>query len=69
MENDLKKADLLEGAAAIADHLGVPLRRAQKLIADQAIPCFKVAGRVCARRSGLNAWLADCEAKAREGRS
>lgn len=59
--------DLLYGVPAIADHLGLTSRQARHLADTGAVPTFKLPGNkiVCARRSTLNAWLAEREAAAR----
>ena len=49
--------DLLYGAAAIADYLGIKRRSAEHLIETKRIPFFKVGKTVCARRSKLLAAL------------
>lgn len=59
------KSDLLLGANAIADHLGITRRQTYRLVYDNHIPTFKVGGTVAARKSSLNAWLAQQEADAR----
>lgn len=59
------ESDLLYGAKAIASFLRIRPRQAYHLLAQGTFPAFKVGGKVCARRSSLTAWLADCEAKAR----
>lgn len=61
------KADLLYGVKAIAAFLSVPSRAAQHRIDQGVIPTFRIGASICARRSTLNAWLAECEAKARGG--
>jgi hypothetical protein len=43
--------DLLYGAHAIADFLGIKLRSAQHLIETKRIPYFKIGKTVAARRS------------------
>jgi hypothetical protein len=53
--------DLLEGGAAISAELGVPPRRAYRLLEKGAIPGFKLAGKWYARRSTLRARIADLE--------
>ena len=60
--------DLLYGAPSIATFLGIGERQAQHLADTRAIPTFKLPGNktVCARRSTLNAWLAEREADARK---
>lgn len=62
-------ADLLEGLAAIAAFLRVKPRRVQHLMATAGLPTFSLSGRVLnARKSTLNAWLAEREAAARAAR-
>ena len=61
------EADLLVGVDAIAAYLGYTRSAAQHLIDEQTMPVFRIGRRVHARRSTLNAWLAECEAKARAG--
>lgn len=64
-DNDnIKMRDLLLGAKAIADFLGVTPRQVYRLIYDDCIPSFKLGGTVAARRSTLMRWLADQEANA-----
>lgn len=59
--------DLLSGYAEIGGHLGVSERQAKHLAGSGSIPTFKLPGSaiVRARRSTLNAWLAEREAAAR----
>jgi excisionase family DNA binding protein len=54
--------DLLYGAHAIAEFLGIKLRSAQHLIETKRIPFFKVGKTVCARRSKVLAALEALEA-------
>lgn len=65
---DEHKGDLLLGAKAIAKHLGIGQRQTYRLIYAGAIPTFKLtlSGGVAARRSTLDAWLAEKEAEARK---
>jgi excisionase family DNA binding protein len=59
------EADLLYGVAAIAMHLNLTRRQVYHLAASGTLPTFKVGGKtVCARKSTLNAWLKDQEARA-----
>lgn len=58
------RADLLLGAAAIAEHLGINSRQVYRLIYGDILPTFKVGGTVAARRSTLTKWIADQEAAA-----
>jgi hypothetical protein len=60
--------DLLYGAKAIAGFLGLPRRAAEHRIDAGLIPTFKMGGTICARRSTLNAWLAEAEARAQAER-
>lgn len=50
-------SDLLYGAHAIANFLGIKLRSAQHLIETKRIPYFKIGKTVAARRSKLIAAL------------
>ena len=56
--------DLLYGMPAIAVHLGLKTPQARHLSDKGSIPTFKVGKLTCARRSTLNAWLAEREAAA-----
>lgn len=55
--------DLLLGASAIAEHLGITRRQTYRLVYDDLISTFKVGDTVAARKSSLNAWLAQQEAR------
>lgn len=50
-------ADLLFGAKAIADFLGINQRQTYRLVYDGVLPSFKLGGTVAARRSTLTKWL------------
>jgi hypothetical protein len=63
-DNQPLAGDLLFGAEAIANHLGITRRQAYGLIYSNQLPTFKIGGSVAARRSTLNAWLADLESAA-----
>lgn len=65
--NDDQDSDMLSGHAAVGKHLRISQRQAKHLAAIGAIPTFKLPGSniVRARRSTLNAWLAEREATAR----
>lgn len=58
--------DLLYGVPAIAAYLGIRPRQAKHRVATGHIPTFRIGESICARRSTLTAWLAECEAKARK---
>lgn len=53
--------DLLIGANAIADYLGVSRRQIYRLTYDGIVPHFKLGGSVAARRSSLTRWLSEQE--------
>lgn len=55
------EVDLLIGAKAIAEFLGVSRRQAYRLISDGIAPSFKLGGTVAARRSSLTRWLEGLE--------
>lgn len=59
-------ADLLYGVKPIAAFLGIRERQARHLIDAKKLPTFSFPGSsiICARRSTLNAWLAEREAAA-----
>lgn len=57
-------SDLLTGYAAIGAYLGWKTRTVQHLAERGELPIFKIGGKRCARRSTLNAWLAEREAAA-----
>jgi excisionase family DNA binding protein len=61
MSEDNNFADLLLGAKAIAQFLGITQRQTYRLIYDGLIPHFKLGGNVAARRSSLKKWLAEQE--------
>lgn len=62
-DNDnLPTADLLFGAKAIAEFLGINQRQTYRLVYDGVLPSFKLGGTVAARRSTLTKWLAAQEA-------
>jgi excisionase family DNA binding protein len=59
--SDTYAADLLYGARAIADYLGIKQRQAEHLIEQKRIPFFKIGRTVASRRSKLNAALEQME--------
>jgi excisionase family DNA binding protein len=63
-DNNPLAADILRGAAAIADHLGFPRRTIYHLTANGTLPTFRMGDIVCARKSTLTAWIASQEARA-----
>jgi hypothetical protein len=56
--------DLLRGAAAIAAFLGTTPRRAFHICTTSQIPAFKIGGLWHARRTTLQAFFAEREARA-----
>lgn len=66
MDDKKERADLLYGVPAIAEYMRLTARQVYHLKDSGAIPTFTLDGisTVCARRSTINAWLADQEAKA-----
>ncbi|GGC70755.1 DNA-binding protein [Chelatococcus reniformis] len=62
---DTTSADLLSGWIAIGKHLGMKPDAARHLARTSGLPTFKLGKTVCARRSTLNAWLAEREAAGR----
>ncbi|RWC04220.1 MAG: DNA-binding protein [Mesorhizobium sp.] len=68
LSNDNQPGDLLMGAAAIAQALGITRRQAYKLIYAGDLPTFKLGGTVSARRSSILATIAAKEASANAAR-
>lgn len=60
-EKKLAERDLLMGADAIADFLGVTRRQVYRLVYDGIVPSFKLGGTVAARRSSLTRWMEQLE--------
>jgi hypothetical protein len=69
MDDKQNTADLLSGARAIAEFLGIREKQIRHRIEAGLIPTFKLGGTICARRSTLNAWLAEVEALAMKART
>jgi len=57
-------ADLLYGAPAIAEFLGLRERQTRHLIEKGLLPTYKIGKTVCASRDALASWLRDQERKA-----
>ncbi|KNY17725.1 hypothetical protein AKG11_05200 [Shinella sp. SUS2] len=55
--NDNFPGDLLLGAKAIGDYLGITARQTYRLTYDGLLPHFKLGGTVAARRTALTKWL------------
>ena len=60
----METSDLLYGVPAIAAFLGLRTKQARHRIAAGTIPVFRIGDTICARRTSLANWLAECEAKA-----
>lgn len=58
---DGKTGDLLIGAKAIGQALGITRRQVFHLIEKQLIPTFRLGASVAARRSTLMKWLAEID--------
>jgi hypothetical protein len=58
---DERGGEVLYGASAIAQFLGIDETPTRHLIAKGVIPTFKIGAKVCARRRTLVAWLDDQE--------
>lgn len=56
--------DLLMGADAIAEFLGVTRRQVYRLVYDEIVPSFKLGGTVAARKSSLTKWMQALEGQA-----
>lgn len=57
MTEDKPRADLLYGAPAIADYLGVTQRQVRYLMEKGTLPSHKIGGKVCSSRGDVDAWL------------
>ena len=64
-----ENSDLLQGYAEIGEHLRMTPNAAKHRVKSEAIPVFRMGRIVCARRSTLNAWLAEREAAGRGAQS
>lgn len=64
-DNDnLPTKDLLMGADAIGQFLGITRRQTYRLVYDGIVPSFKLGGTVAARKSTLTRWMASQEVAA-----
>lgn len=64
MSSEIIEKDLLMGASAIAEFLGVTSRQVYRLVYDGIIPSFKLGGTVAARKSSLVAFMESVESGA-----
>lgn len=51
------KDDLLLGAAAIAEFMGIGRRQVYHMVSKQAIPCFNIGETIAARKSSIMKWI------------
>lgn len=56
MNDNTLSADLLWGAAAIANYLGVPRRAVYHMVAIDSLPHFRAGETIAARKSELTVW-------------
>ncbi|GAB4069563.1 helix-turn-helix domain-containing protein [Ancylobacter sonchi] len=56
--------DVLYGASAIADFLGVSPNTIYYRVQSGSLPTFRLGSSICARRSTLRAWMEEQEAVA-----
>lgn len=63
-DNTPLAADILRGAAAIADYLGFDRRAVYHAVSKGSLPAFRIGDTVCARRSTLARWIEEQEAAA-----
>lgn len=59
--------DMLRGADAIADFMGMKRRQIYHLTETSRLPVFRVGSVLCARRSTLLGWVEDQELRATAG--
>lgn len=60
-DGEIIERDLLMGAHAIAQFLGVSRRQVYRLIYSEIVPSFKLGGTVAARKSSLARWMTKLE--------
>jgi excisionase family DNA binding protein len=53
--------DILKGSKAIAEWLGISERTIRFQVSNGRLPYFRVGQAICARKSTLNAWIAEQE--------
>lgn len=61
MSSPALKDDILHGANAIADFLGLGRRVIYHLVSKGLMPTFRLGETVCARKSTLLKWIEDQE--------
>ena len=60
-DNDNQPGDILFGAKAIAEYLGLSTKQIYRLIYSESLPVFKLGGTLSARRSTLERHFAALE--------
>lgn len=66
MEANRDLADLLYGVPAIAKYLGIRDRQARHSCETGRIPTFRIGSIICARKSDVDAWIANLAAGTRK---
>ncbi|CAM5425068.1 hypothetical protein ATER59S_02460 [Aquamicrobium terrae] len=56
-------SDILKGSKSIAAFLGFSERTIRAQVEGGRLPCFRVGGAICARKSTLLSWIAEQERK------
>lgn len=65
MDNS-KSTEIIVGARAIGEAIGVPTSRINFMVRRKEIPVFKMGGSIAIRRTKLEAWISEMEAAAGE---
>lgn len=63
MEDHLLSDDLIFGAEAIAEFLGLERRQIYHAAAMDHLPIFRIGSTLCCRKSTLSRWISDREEK------
>ncbi|MBW9074940.1 helix-turn-helix domain-containing protein [Agrobacterium deltaense] len=58
----MQKSEVIVGAQAIAEVLGVTERRVRFMVTRKEIPVFKMGGSIAPRRTTLESWIDALEA-------
>lgn len=64
-DNSPLSADILRGAASIADYLGFERRAVYHAVSKGSLPHFHIGETVCARKSTITAWIQEQESASR----
>ena len=67
-DNDNLASDILYGAAAVGEFLGMPRRSVYHAVASGRLPVFRIGETVAARKSTLLGWIQSQEHAARSVR-